>query len=25
VLQRFLARPRDFFWPPARAEAAPET
>jgi len=25
VLQRFLVRPRDFFWPPARAEAASET
>jgi len=24
VLQRFLARPRDFFWPPARAEAVSE-
>jgi len=24
VLQRFLARPRDFFWPPARAEVASE-
>jgi site-specific recombinase len=25
VLRRFLARPRDFLWPPARPEAEPDT
>jgi len=25
VMQRFLSRPRDFIWPPAQAEVAPET